>query len=492
MTMIGAVLALMMNTAPSSVLPLSWSSPFEITEKENLKFKSDRRTLCEKGAKLKHDPERIIKDARLSLTERQTLEALYWTGQDCLQDKAKAIALLDAIVGYDPTADVSIDDINRLIEYHRQYSPEKSSSRIIGLNRMLWMRGQRFQNDQDDLGWDQTGMKAFVLSDPIWSWFESNPDLRILSSRYQVISLKIQALLDPASPRFDFEKGIASAIQHRSFGHIHTAALALEEGKIVLYDPVRAATLLWLNRTWVDTHALLVKRVKPLLDDPDTAVRAKALTDMQELASLYTPTTEAAKAALVSVYAKQLASSLPEEVERAEELLFKIVSKESQSVKTALISHIANQLKSKNAQRLNTGRASMMRFFRQVDNTIKPLLDEDIKRTGGYIELKNNKGLFFTMTDADYPVGAIRIEDEGTVSTTVEIGPDGRVLFATAWGASPLLSAQVAKATHRRLLLKGYEGRYVRAKLPDVHFRLCYSNRPKPPPGTLVVTSPCD
>jgi Gram-negative bacterial TonB protein C-terminal len=507
--MIGAVLAVMMNTASASVLPLALpalSIPITVITVETLetkkqaraklrKLKNDRLAVCRKGAKAKHDPQRLMTDARINIDERRKLAGLYWTGEDCRQDQGKAIALLDAIVGTDPTASVDIDDVYRLIEYHRQYGPEKSSSRIMDLNRMLWMRG-RFWGDYSQLGWDQAGMKAFVLSDPIWSWFEKEPGAPFGFSKNQVTAVKVQTLLDPTSPRFNFEKGLGLAIQHRSFGHIHTAALALEEGKIVPRDPVRAETLLWSNRSWVDTHALLVKRVTPLLSDPDNAVRVKALADMKELAALYTPTTESANEALVSVYAKQLKSTLPGEAIAAQLFLNTLVSKRSPSAKAALIPHIASQLKSKNAEQQSAGRASMANLFWLGDNAVQSLLDEDIKRTGGLVELNTSEGLFFSMTDDDYPRSAIRVEIEGTVSTTVIIGPDGRVMkVENAFGGGPLLDRETAKVASRRTRLKGYDGRYVRAKLPDVLYRLegCDNNKSKTqsPPNTIVVTGEC-
>jgi hypothetical protein len=495
MTMIGAVLAVMMNTASASVLPLALPLVIPVsTTKELRKFKRKRRALCTKGAALRHDPERVSKDSRLSIAERSELAGLYWTGEDCRQDQAKAIALLDAIVGDDPTATINTNDVERLIEYHRQYSSEKSLSRIIDLNRMLWMRGGYFP-DQSQLGWDQVGMKAFVLSDPIWSWFDKDLVSQFGYGNYQVRDVKIQALLDPTSPRFNFEKGIASAIQHRSFGHIHSAALALEQGKIVPRDPVRAETLLWSNRTWVDTHALLVKRVTPLLDDPDSTVRAKALSDMRELASANIPTSETATLALIENFVKHLKSSVPGEALEAQQNLNTMASKDIKRVSALLIPLIEKQLKSGNSEQKVAAHGSLSALVQAGDMQAKTIanaeIDKAIKRAGGIVDLKTTEGLRFSMSDYDYPASAIRYEEEGLVSVTVIIGPDGKAIKVDqATGTSPRLIAEVSKIALRRTRLKGYEGRYVRAKLPDVLFKIVDTDKEalkELPQNTIVV-----
>jgi hypothetical protein len=506
MTMIGAVLAVMMNTASASVLPLALPVvAYEVLESKKearaklRKLKNDRLAVCRKGAKAKHDPQRLMTDVRINIDERRKLAGLYWTGEDCRQDQGKAIALLDAIVGTDPTANVNIDDVQRLLEYHRSYGQEKSSSRIANLSRMLWMRG-RYTFDERQLGWDYAGMKAFVLSDPIWSWFEKDVNSQFGYKNYLIRAIKLQALLDPASPRFDFEKGLGLAVQHGSPSQIHAVALALEEGKIVPRDAVRAATLLWSNRTWGDTHALLVKRITPLLDDPDTAVRAKALADMQELASLYTLTMKEAKVVLIDHFLKHLKSPVPGEAFKAQQGLNSIANLDIKSVSAILMPLIDKQLKSGNFEQKAAAHSSLYALTRAGDVQAKALsnveIEKAIKQAGGITDLKTTEGLRFGMSNYDYPTRAIRNEEEGLVSVTVIVGPDGKAIKVDqATGAWPSLVEEVSKIALRRTHLKGYEGRYVRVRLPDVQFRLgdCEKDRPptQAPPNTIVVTAIC-
>jgi hypothetical protein len=509
--MIGAVLALMLSAAPASVLPLAYLHTYVFATKEDMrKWKQQRKALCRKGARLRHDPQRIVLSTEFNGNDRNRLADLYWTGEDCRKDPVKAIALLDLIVGTNPAAPIDLNALQGLIAYHSEYDPQKSLSRIMGLKRMLWMHGD-FSGDDTELGWDDRGKRAYVLSDPIWTWSNDN-EAKGWRINYTIILVKMQALLDPTSSRFDFEKGVTYAIRQNNVDHMYAAAMMLEEGKLAPRDMARAADLLWRSRSHSQAHALLIKRTAPLLDDPDAAVRAKAFADMKDLATQHTPTGVAASDAMIIAFSKQLKTAVAGDALNAQQELNTLVLKGSTKAKAVLIPHITNQLRSGTAEQQNAARISLSAIFRSGDNSVQPLLDEDIKRanaildehikkTGGLIDLTTNDALQFSMTDNDYPTRAMRDEESGLVSVTVILGPDGRTLkVEQATGASPRLASEVAKIAFRRARIKParrkeFEGRYVRVRLPDVFFRLAECDNgqvlAEPPANAIVVTGIC-
>jgi hypothetical protein len=511
MTMIGAVLAMIMNMASASVLPLALPiAPDVVTKEDMRRWKQQRKALCRKGARLRHAPQRIVLSTEFNGNDRNRLADLYWTGEDCRKDPVKAIALLDLIVGTNPAAPIDLNALQGLIAYHSEYDPQKSSSRIMGLKRMLWMHGD-FSGDDTELGWDDMGKRAFVLSDLIWAWSEDS-EAKGWRINYTIILIKMQALLDPTSLRFDFEKGVTYAIREHNVDHMYAAAMMLEEGKLVPRNMARAADLLWRSRSHSQAHALLVKRTTPLLDDPDAAVRAKAFADMKDLATQHTPTGVAASDAMIIAFSKQLKTAVAGDALNAQQELNTLVLKGSTKAKAVLIPHITNQLRSGTVEQQNAARISLSTILRSGDKSVQPVLDEDIKRangilaeqikkTGGLIDLKTNEALQFSMTDDDYLTRAMRNEENGLVSVTVILGPDGRpIKVEQATGASPTLASEVANRALRRARIKParrkeFEGRYVRVRLPDVFFRLAACNAgdvlAEPPANAIVVTSIC-
>jgi hypothetical protein len=482
MTMIGAVLAVMMNTASASVLPLSLPQTFDPYAYNPIKeTDSHAQMLCKKAAGLEHNPKHIIKKSSFQPYDLLVVSRSYWHGRNCIEDKDKAAEIFEFIIGDGPTSTVNPQIIKYLIDHHLRNDPGKLSPRVIKLNRMLWMQGYGPGYDKDgelkQLGWDKAQQIAFVSRDDIWEWPDRNTE--VISGGYNLNFEKVrsQIMLDPASPRFDFEKGVALAIRNSDMGTLIKAARHLAEGKVVPSNPARAVTLLWPYKgmDYEDVHAQLVNIILPLLNDANSIVRAKALADMQELSNttFVWSSQERAKEAVIIVYEKHLKSSQPSESLKAQAFLNAFVLEGLQSAKTALLPHITNQLKSGDAEQRRAAFGSMTALLRSGDVSTQLLLDEDIKRTGGLVKLTNNNGLMFTITENDIPqCGRMqRCErPSGVVSITVIFAPNGRVVKTVKLdgGDDDLLGAVSSRAYAAQL--NGYVGRYVIAELPVVSF----------------------
>ncbi len=417
----------------------------------------------------------------------------------CRKDLALALALMERTAGVIPLL-ADRNDVLQLIALHDDAKTPESGRRAIELKRMLWVRGL-FYGNEAELGWSEAERLAFVAREDVWAQLNDQKP-----PAHWAVSKIAMGLLNPASPRYDAAKGVAFvenwSKEQLDVYYVTWAARLLIEGQGVASDLPRAEALLWKAAPYDDQPcAMILPLIMPRLESRDASVREAAVASLLQLLREETfgrtPSgcTNPIRTALVPHVAARLGSKDSAAAADSVAQLTEFVVVGNDAATAPLLRWLDRKLTKGGIEEKRLSWQSLARLVRFGSPEGLKLLDTDIERTGGVANLGLLKQDF--ITSDDYPSAALRNGEEGVVSLTVIFAPDGRGVQASVTkGASSTLDAAVVGLAIRRLRnpkFADHPGRYVRARLPDIQFRLlgCDKGEAVMPaiPGAVLVDS---
>jgi hypothetical protein len=418
----------------------------------------------------------------------------------CRKDQTLAVEIMERLVGPDPLRGAKSDDLGLLIRFHERIGTSNSFARAKILKRLAWLRDDYrvFQGTNWDLGWTTEERRAFIASDPIWSF--------ISGSRGSTAgSLYENTLIDPLSPRHDPVKFLALVDSDPNHSGAIIAARLLLDGTQLPRDPTRAEALLLPLAQYDDTARVLIfPLIASRLESTEKSVRDEAIKQFKAWSSDSGPGSAAMRTRIVPIIAKGLSSNKPSDQQEAVRNLTDFTKRGTTEAEGALLPWLERALRRGNAaQKADAwGSASSLSLVGNLG--ARKLLEADMVRTygtvdGGQLTLESGN-LAHIMTADDYPPSAQRNEEAGIVEASVIIAPNGRIVGGVVThSATPALDAEVLKAFGRRarqLNFPAFPGRYVKAKLPPVQFKLNPCNMPsaskiETPAGALIVEAQC-
>jgi hypothetical protein len=510
--------AALLFASASVAAPTTLEMPMPITviSLENLKESRKRQRqmrrewmpVCRRVWGKRNDLDAVFADPKSASNSRQLADRFLYGDYGCRKDLSLALALMERIVSSNQFRFIEDHSfITSLIELHVQAKTAASDTRAQELKRLLWLRGA-FYGNESELSWTPAEKVNFVARRDIWAYLHSQgPDAYWASTKIA------SALLSQNSPRYDPAAGISfveNLSKQRSVNEfVISAARLLIDGKNVSRDLMRAEALLWRIAPYEDTaSAMILPLIAPRLNSQDSSQRDAAATSLMKLlpgqsfGRTSSASLNAVRTALVPYFNARLQSPDKLIVQDAMAKLTDFVEAKNAMAGPPLFVWLDRQLSGQNIEHKTVAWQSLARLSRAALPEALKLLEADIKRTKGIVDIgvvgeANNFNRSFITSD-DYPPSALRSEEEGVVSVTLLVAPSGRGLQAfVTKGASPRLDAEVAKLAARRLRLKfpDHPGRYVRVRLPDIQFRLdrsCF-NEPSTPAigGAIVVEGEC-
>ena len=426
----------------------------------------------------------------------------------CRKDLTLALALMERLIPSHQLlvlADQSY--LTDLIQMYTESRAPEATTRVQELKRLLWLRGT-FYGIETELGWTEAERLAFVTRPDVWKYLNTQGRTRPSASNKIAMGL-----LSPASPEYDPERGV-SFVEDWSKGqpeayYVTWAARLLVEGTSVARDDQRAEALLWTIAAYDETAcAMILPLVAVRLASPDSSVQDRAAASLLKLLQDRSgrenlPASNALRAALVPYFSARLESKDRVTFGDALTNLTGFAVAEDAKATSLVVNWLDRQLRGNRLEKKTFAWQSVATLARAGNPSGLRLLEADIIRTGGIVDLglvgeSNNFTGGFILSD-DYPPAALRNGEEGVVSMTLLVAPNGRGIQAVVTkGASKLLDAEVAKLAARRiakLKFRDHPGRYVRVRLPDIQFRLGPSCGDAAPAaivsGAIVVDGHC-
>jgi TonB family protein len=483
----------------------------ETTLEESRKWSRENRRewlpLCRKVWANRRNLDTILSDKAFYPERLKNLSERFRYGEyGCRRDLPLAIKLMERIAGIDPlSADQNY--VRQLIELLDTSKVPDSFARAQELKRLQWVRGS-FYGREAELGWTESERMTFVARGDIWAHLMAQgPEVQWAKSRVA------EGLLNPASPRRDPANGISfvenRGKSHLGASHVTSAARYLIEGKSVAKDWARAEALLGPVALGDESaKAMILPLIAPRMDSPESSVRDAAAATLFKLlrngwayGQRPSATDDAVRTILVPYYAARLSNADSTDVEDAVSKLTDFAVSKNETAVPPLITWLDKRLRVIKMEDRIPAWDALARLIRADNADARKLLDADMKRTAGIVDvglLKTENHIAGSISDDDYPPSAQRNEEDGVVSVTLLIAPNGRGIAAfVTKGATPTLDAEVAKLMARRFRFEfpNHRGRYVRVQMPDVQFRLpeCSGGRESDPaiPGAIVVTARC-
>lgn len=487
-----AALALALLAAPVGVplaVPISviQPSPREMREKR----RRDVR-LCRSAARHSADPGRLeAEPATLS----RIAEHL-WRGEGgCRKDPALAITVLRFAIGESALDVGDAPIVAQLAGYLKERADFRDWPEQNELRRILWVGGY-FQSDLAPQ-WSETERRAFIARDDIWAYLSSpQPNGQFTEG------VRLEALLDPLSPRYALHEGIAVIEKGFDRDRWMRGARLLLEGGDVAPDPARAEVLLVRAAPYNDeAKLLLAATLTKRLASPDPGVRVAAAKQFAPWSYPDEPGTKAIRAVLLPALRAGLAATDPGERLQAAHLLTQYALTDPGADHGALLRWADAALRRGDSDEKSAGWRSLASLSDAGIAGVDKIIAEEFARAGGLIDGGTLKTADLTriVTNDDYPARALREEREGVVESEAIIMPDGRARMVIVTGSSEkALGDEVRKLVMRRLRAKNLlpvAGRYVRVKLPPIQFRIhpCPNQRPITPAveGALLVEGFC-
>ncbi len=506
----GKILAASLALALSAQLSASVIAIAE-TKLDWRKEAKETRTLarwCAKAAWHKNNLGKVFAHKNANMDQLSEVASRIFEGErGCQQNRALAIAMMEWIVGSDPLTTGRPDDLRSLTWYHDEIGTPQSKSRAKVLRQTMWLRGEVYAGfvNSDLPNWSAEEIRALIASDPVWRYLSYYAGRNVGGHQ---TSLYENALLDPLSPRHDPAKYVArvEASEHKLSAA--TAAHYLLDGKYMPRDVARAEALLKWQAPFEDAaRALILPLIAPRLESKDTVVRDAAFAQLALYANsgqwgASGPGTDAIRARLMPFYIADLKSADLTKQAKAADILAFYAARKMPGADTALIPWLKKNLWNDPVNR-QVAWNNLSWLMREGNAAAAKLLEADMARTHGAVDVGQltveHGNLARITTENDYPPSAIRQEEEGIVEASVIIGPDGRIMQGQITrSASPTLDAEWLRVVSRRarkLTFPNTDGRYVKAKLPPVHFKLgaCESGSElaKSPPGAIVIVARC-
>lgn len=464
------------------------------------RFRRELQRDCRRVLRNRHHLERVLGEDGLDFERTLVVARSFWTGDDgCLKAPELAVSVLEYTVGSAPLE--YPNHLHILIEYLEGLSRPQDQARILELRRLQWLTG-RGNHDVETLGFVQPERLAYLARDDVWAYVEARGGGGLFAGN--AISMLFEGLLEPASPRHDFERAFALIETGGGEAQVFRAIELLEGRADAAAFAPRVETMLWrLTPLSAAARARLFGLVAPRFASTQGEAHDRAADQLAMLTVGGGDTALAAFQMVLPWYAHRLESADAREANAAARDLATFHVRFGEEAMAVLEPWLVRKLHGSNEDRSEAiavlwplqraGKPAAMRLLAQFDRERREI------REGGQLTLQTGPIRLF-LTPTDYPSRARREEREGLVSLSVLIEPDGRVSEATVVsvtdGNDDLAEAArgAAQRRLRGLAFPNQGARSVRATLPLIQFRIgnCDGDPLTPEvPGALVVTSEC-
>ncbi len=358
-----------------------------------------------------------------------TVQAFQFGERGCQRRPEFATQVLDTAVGNPVTyeADQHLLHLTANWAVSGSLTPKAGQARIAELEHAFWLMAGVRANE--GVPWPVAEQKQFLAQSANWQYAMTHLDRNDEPTR-----LAVAMLWDKDSPTFDPQYAVTVVEQSHSPLVVARTAKELLTGKIIPRNELRARRLLESMRLnfdfpeAIEAHYLLQKLKFDDLRHPDFALRDAALRVMQAKGEV----DEIAMMRVVNAAPTGISEPIPSLAERAKA-------------------------------------GGMLELA---------ALPPSLTLRDGFI------------TPDDYPSSARRNEEDGLIATWVVFRPDGEPGWLQLAGGTPALRAELARILYRRRFrnfkLAGYAGRYVRAPLVSVWFRLSAECEGEGPPPIAV------
>ena len=475
---LGLAVALMaapvsISAVPSTVVTVQELTPKEIRERQ----RRDRQlaALCRKAERHRADLDKLL--AAKGADEGSLPEVAWrlWEGEHgCRRDPALAIEVTRRIIDGRALTFAEVDTVAQLARFLDARGETADLAERDELRRILWVRGDYHGVGDPALG-SAEEKRAFIARDDIWAHIDS-PGRR---DGWKHRTILLEALLDPLSPRHDAMRAVAMMEAGNDSRDWTRAGRLLLDGKHLPADPARAEALLVRAADYDDAaRLLLLPLLAPRLDSTDPAVAQAALARMQSWAAKPEPGGAATRALLWPRLVAQLAAPASDAQIAAARDLTQYAVLGAEGDRAPLFHWFDTALRRGSDAEKAASWASLGRLVMKREPGADAVMTAAYAREGGLLDGGALQVANFQpfITADDYPARALREESEGVVEAEAVIAPNGRVLqVVVTRSASPTLDEIVQRLVVRRFRLKDkpeFAGRYVRAKLPPVQFRL--------------------
>ena len=460
--------------------PVSIGVITEKSIKENRLRVRQERSFCRKAQKAKGQIAKLGSLKKLSFDQRYDYTYLLETGeQGCPKDLNLAVGLAEKLLDGPLTIESRADYMVRLQHLLKLRGQSEDLVRVEELARILFVRGYYASSEVIGPKWTPAERIAFVSRDDIWEYLTHRPTQDV-----NLDNLLIEAWLDPQSPRFDPRAALSMLENSKSAYNWVRAASVLLDGRVVPADPARAEALLWKAAQFDDNAKLILLEVlQPRLASKDSGVRGPIIKRLLPWVQSGQPLLAAVRERLAIVLLPELAVPDPLEQRDAAQALTALAIAGASGVFPPLLDWIDTVLRTRNDSRQNEARSMLARMVTANFAPARTVLYQELTRHGGLVEAGDwtpdpAKPTSFDryLTTNDYPTRALREERSGVVRATAVFGPDGKVLLIEITGSSGHadLDQAVRSVLQRRMRRSWpeYPGRYVRAKLPPIQFRI--------------------
>jgi hypothetical protein len=468
-------------------------TPKELRERQRRDAKIAR--LCRKALDRRDALASLDADAD---TLADVAERLWYGHLGCHKNPGLAIAVQRFAIGGDALHFGDVERVTQLARYLRDRGDAADQIELLELEGILWVRGTYFSFSSDGKPqWSAEQKRAFIARDDIWAFLAEDTKVPWLSQQ-----ARLEALRDPLSPRYAPAEAVTIMEAGLGASEWVEAAKLLRRGQRLPRDDVRADALLLRAAPYVDEARLLLEPVLARqLKSPDATVRAAALQQYDPWSRLVGPGATALRAALAPYYQAQLAAPMRNDQGRAVQALTRYAVVYPDTDPAALLRWIDTALRTGD----DNDRALGWRSLGSLANAKTPgagrVMNDAFARAGGLVDGGTIKAaeLMRIVTNDDYPARALRYEREGVVESEAIITPDGRALMVIITRSpEKALGDEVQKLVMRRLRAKNllpFPGRYVRAKLPPIQFRIrpCLGKGEVTPAvdGALLIEGQC-
>lgn len=481
---IGFVLALL--AAPAG-MPLALTAPMllpEPTPRELREIRKQDVKLVRLCRRAQGDPDRLDR-LQADVETLSQIAGRLWDGtQGCRKDRGLAIAVQRFAVGDGALLLREAETVDTLAYYLSKRADLADRAELAELEGILWVRGDAFRTGLQP-NWAPEKLRAFIVREDIWAFLSASDTKKSWSG----LQARLEALLDPLSPRYAPAEGVAVIeAGHDSAAWVRAARLLLD-GAGLPRDAPRAEALLVKAAPYADEAGLLLApMLAQRLKSSDAASRAAALQQYAPWSRLKGQGAAAIRAVLIPHYRAMLAAPVRDDQRVAALALTDYAIAYPDTDVAGLLRWIDAALHKGDEADKALGWRNLGMLTSAKTPGAEQVMNNAFARAGGLVDGGTLKAADLTriITNDDYPARAIREEHEGVVESEVIITPEGRVLMVVVIRSPDrTIGDEVQKIVMRRLRVKNLlpvPGRYVRAKLPPVQFRI----RPCPGEGEMT------
>jgi hypothetical protein len=474
----GLAYALMAVPVAASAVPVTVVTVHELTPKEMRERQRRARQLvglCRAAARHRDNLDKLLAAKRADSDTLAEVAWQLWDGEGgCRRDRALAIDVTRRVIDGKALTFAEVDTVMQLEHFLDARGQPADLAERDELRRILWVRGDHY-GVGDSPPSSPEEKRAFIARDDIWTYVDT-PGRR---DGWKHRAILLEALLDPLSPRHDAARAVTMMEAGNDSRDWTRAGRLLLDGDGLPADRARGEALLVRAAEYDDAARLLLLPIlTPRLDSPDAAVAQAARQRLISWASKPEPGGAAIRAALWPRLVAQLSAPASDAQIAAARDLTQYAVLGADGDRAPLLRWLDTALRRGSEAEKAESWASLGRLMMKREPGADAVMAAAYRREGGLLDGGALQMVNFRpfITADDYPPRAIREESEGVVEVEAVIAPNGRVLHVVVTrSASPTLDEIVERLVVRRFRLKDrpeFAGRYVRAKLPPIQFRL--------------------